>query len=223
VKLLPTYVILIACALPFAASAQAVSDTAAIETSTRSTFAPGTVVTPEGRTIQLYLPHAINGFEKLISFCETHPEVRPYPKTKYISVDKIHCMSVRGQYFETLHSDDGKSLRILAPRLVEGPVELFNFAEGKSIPTIIPVAAIASAAAASTVLYLGVSYTSNHWYLRRNGKLMEVKRSKFTEQLATYLQDAPDLAQKVQTRAQGYQYQDMPQIITEYNLLLSAR
>lgn len=171
----------------------------------------------------MYLPHAVNGFEKFIDFCETHPEVRPYPKTKHISVDKIHCMTVRGQYFETLHSDEGKSLRILAPRLVEGPVELFNFSEGKSVPPVLPIAAIASMGAASTVILLGINYTSNHWYLRRNGKLIEVKRSKFTEQVAAYLQDAPDLAQKVEARAQGYRYQDMPQIITEYNLLLSAR
>lgn len=171
----------------------------------------------------MYLPHSVNGFEKFIDFCETHPEVRPYPQTKHISVDKIHCMTVRGQYFETLHDNEGKSMRILAPRLVAGPVELFNYAEGKSIPPIVPIAAIASMGAASTVLLLGINYTSNHWYLRRNGQLTEVKRSKFTEQVATYLQDAPELAQKVTARTKGYQYQDMPQIIAEYNSFLSAQ
>jgi hypothetical protein len=180
------------------------------ETSRRSDYAPGEVVTPEGKTVKAYFPHSINGFEKNISYYNAHPEVRPFPKPHYISVDKIKSMTVRGQYSETL-SIHGKSLHLLAARLVDGPVELFNFAEAKSVPLPVPIPG------AMLIPVVGIPYTKNHWYLRRAGVVTEVKRGKFEEQISEYLTAQPDLAAKVKGKAKDYQYQDMVRIVSEYN------
>jgi hypothetical protein len=148
------------------------SPTDSVETSRRSDYAPGEVVTPEGKKVKAYFPHSINGFEKTISYYNTHPEVRPFPKPHYISVDKIKTMTVRGQYSETLEMN-GKSLHLLAARLVDGPVELFNFAEAKSVPVPIPSVAYMPALVTAAALNdqapgtarrqaFGIPYTKNH-------------------------------------------------------------
>lgn len=188
------------------------SDTArtAAETSARSAYAPGEVITPEGKRVQAYFPNSVNGFEKTISYYYSHPEVRPFPKPHFISVDKILSMTVRGQYSETLKIN-GKSLGILAARLADGPVELFNFAEAKSVPLPLPVPG------AAFVPIAGIPYTKNHWYLRQNGVVTEVKRGKFEEQISQYLSARPELAAKIRAKADGYHYQDMVRIINEYN------
>lgn len=184
--------------------------TRAAETSSKSEYAPGEVVTPDGKLVKAYFPISVNGFEKTISYYYSHPEVRPFPKPHFISVDKIRSMTVRGQYSETL-ALNGKSLHLLAARLVDGPVELFNFAEAKSVPLPIPIPG------AVLVPIVGIPYTKNHWYLRRGGELLEVKRGKFEEQISQYLSTQPELAAKVRSKADGYQYQDMVRIISEYN------
>ncbi|WP_022825219.1 hypothetical protein [Hymenobacter norwichensis] len=191
------------------------SPTDSTETSRRSDYAPGEVVTPEGKVVQAYFPHSINGFEKTISYYNTHPEVRPFPKPHYISVDKINNMTVRGQYSETLEMN-GKSLHLLAARLVDGPVELFNFAEAKSVPVPIPIPG------AMLVPMAGIPYTKNHWYLRRAGVVTEVKRGKFEEQISEYLKAQPELAAKVKNKDKYYHYQDMVLIISEYNKLTNS-
>ncbi|MBC6700393.1 hypothetical protein [Hymenobacter sp. BT190] len=192
------------------ATAISADTTRAAETSRQSDYAPGEVVTPDGKLVKAYFPISVNGFEKTISYYYSHPEVRPFPKPHFISVDKIHSMTVRGQYSETL-SMNGKSLHLLAARLVQGPVELFNFAEAKSVPLPIPIPG------AALVPIVGIPYTKNHWYLRRNGELVEVKRGKFEEQISAYLSAQPTLATKVRAKEDGYRYQDMVRIISEYN------
>lgn len=116
---------------------------------------------------------------------------------------------MRGQYSETL-SINGKSLHLLAARLVAGPVELFNFAEAKSVPVPLPVPG-------GIIPIVGIPHTKNHWYLRRAGVVTEVKRGRFEEQVAEYLKDVPALADKVRRGEKAYHYQDMPKIVTEYN------
>ncbi|GAA4002872.1 hypothetical protein GCM10022408_12940 [Hymenobacter fastidiosus] len=202
-------------ALPAAARAQA-PDSAQTETSARSDYAPGEVVTPTGQRVKAYFPNSVNGFEKTIAFYYSHPEVRPFPPAKLISVDKIHTMTVRGNHFETL-TRNGKSLHVLAARLVDGPVELFNFAEEKGVPIPIPIPG------AMLLPIASIPYTKNHWYLRRNGELTEVKRGQFVEQLRGYLQDQPALVEKVQQHTKYYQYPDMVHIITEYNQHVAAK
>ncbi|WBO84331.1 hypothetical protein [Hymenobacter yonginensis] len=191
-------------------SAAPTDTTRAAETSSKSEYAPGEVVTPDGKLVKAYFPISVNGFEKTISYYYSHPEVRPFPKPHFISVDKIRSMTVRGQYSETL-ALNGKSLHLLAARLVDGPVELFNFAEAKSVPLPIPIPG------AVLVPIVGIPYTKNHWYLRRGGELVEVKRGKFEEQISEYLSAQPELAAKVKGKADGYHYQDMVRIIGEYN------
>lgn len=212
-SLLPGVLLLLATA-SYAQQSPAISTpadtTRAAETSSKSEYAPGEVVTPDGKLVKAYFPISVNGFEKTISYYYSHPEVRPFPKPHFISVDKIRSMLVRGQYSETL-ALNGKSLHLLAARLVDGPVELFNFAEAKSVPLPIPIPG------AVLVPIVGIPYTKNHWYLRRGGELLEVKRGKFEEQISQYLSTQPELAAKVRSKADGYQYQDMVRIISEYN------
>lgn len=188
--------------------------TQAATTSARSAYAPGEVITPEGKKVSAYFPRSVNGFEKAISYYATHPEVRPFPPTRYISVDKIRSLQVQGLYLETL-SLNGKPLHILAARLVDGPVELFNYAESKGVPLLVPLPIPIPGAVLIPIV--GIPYTKNHWYLRRGGELVEVKRGKFEEQIIEYLSAQPELAAKVKEQAAGYQYQDMVHIIGEYN------
>ncbi|SHK08003.1 hypothetical protein [Hymenobacter psychrotolerans] len=209
-KLIFSAALLLATSVAAQAQQAPADSVRAAETSSRSAYAPGEVMTPEGKQVKAYFPISVNGFEKSISYFNTHPEVRPFPQPRFISVDKIHSMTVRGQYSETLKLN-GKSLHILAARLVNGPVELFNFAEAKSVPVPLPVPGAVFTPIA------GIPYTKNHWYLRRNGELAEVKRGKFEEQLSEYLSTKPELAARVKAKAEGYRYQDMVRIITEYN------
>jgi hypothetical protein len=192
------------------AYAQAPDTVRLADTSGKSAHAPGTVVTPEGRVVKGYFPGSINGFEKTISFYLTHPEVRPFPQPKYISVDKIRSMTVRGFYFETLQKN-GKSLHVLACRLVDGPVQLFNYAEEKGIPIPLPVVGFGLIPLAS------IPYTNNHWYLKRNGELTVIDRNRFVFEASSYFADYPALAQKIKAKDKDYQYQDMVRIVTEYN------
>jgi hypothetical protein len=180
------------------------------DTSNRSGYALGEVKTPEGRLVKAYFPKSVNGFARSISFYYEHPEVRPVPKVHTISVDKIRSMMVHEQYSETLVIG-GKSLHILAARLVDGPVELFNFAEARAVPLPIPIPG------AALIPVLSIPYTNNRWFLRRGGELVEVKRGHFMEQLSQYLSTQPTLADRVRNNTEGYRYQDMVRIIGEYN------
>ncbi|GAA3944904.1 hypothetical protein [Hymenobacter algoricola] len=193
-----------------AAHAQASDTSRLADTSRKTAHAPGEVLTPEGRLVKGYFPGSVNGFEKTISFYLTHPEVRPFPKPKYISVDKIRSMTVHGFYFETLQQK-GKSLHVLACRLVDGPVQLFNYAEEKGIPVPLPIIGFGLIPLAS------IPYTKNHWYLKRNDELTVIDRSRFVFEVSTYFADYPALAQKIKQKGKDYQYQDMVRIVTEYN------
>ena len=98
--------------------------------------------------------------------------------------------------------------------MVDGPVELFTFADPKSVPIPVPLPG-------ATAVF-AIPYINNHWYLRRNGELIEVRRGQFEKQIADYVQDSPALAAKVLSKDKDYQYQDMIRIITEYNQQLAA-
>ncbi|MGY2130968.1 hypothetical protein ACW9KT_01980 [Hymenobacter sp. HD11105] len=179
-------------------------------------FALGEVTTPEGRKIRLYLPVSTEGFGKALSFYDKSPDIRPKPKMKMIGVDKVQSMLVEGIYSEIMIVD-GKNKKVLAARLLEGPVELFNYAEAEAIP--IPVAPLAGA----VMVMAAIPYINNHWYVRREGELVEVKRSIFRQQMTEYFKDCPELAQKIQQDLPNYQYRDMRAIIAQYNLLLAAK
>ncbi|SMB94039.1 hypothetical protein SAMN00120144_2328 [Hymenobacter roseosalivarius DSM 11622] len=179
-------------------------------------FALGEVTTPEGRKIRLYLPVSTDGFGKVLSFYDKSPDIRSKPKMKMIGVDKVQSMVVEGIYSETMIVE-GKNKKVLATRLLEGPAELFNYAEAEAIP--IPVAPLAGA----VMVMAAIPYTNNHWYVRRGGELVEVKRSIFRQQMTEYFKDCPELAQKIQQDLSDYQYRDMRAIIAQYNLLLAAK
>ncbi|QJX46992.1 hypothetical protein HMJ29_08615 [Hymenobacter taeanensis] len=179
-------------------------------------YALGKVLTPEGRTVRVYVPVSWEGFHKVLPFYDVPPDSRPRPATKFISVDKVKHMRVQGLYSETLYLN-GKSERVLAPRLLDGPVELFTLSETNSIPIPIPIGGAAIA------MLPGATYVNNRWYLRREGQpLVQVSRGKFKEQLVAYMHDAPDLAAKIIAGHPDYRYQDMIRIIQEYNSWLTT-
>jgi hypothetical protein len=126
-------------------------------------------------------------------------------------------MMVQGLYSETLILN-GKSEKVLAPRLLNGPVELFTLSETNNIPIPIAIGGIMSIATLP-----GLNYANNLWYLRRSGSpLVQVSRGKFREQLVAYVKDAPDLAAKITAGHPDYRYQDMIRIIQEYNSFLTS-
>ena len=95
---------------------------------------------------------------------------------------------------------------MLAPRLLAGPVELFTYAEPRSVPVPLPRAA---------VLMAGVAYTNTRWYQRRNGQVTTVRRGQFAQQLSAYFADCP--AQTVAREDEHHRFRDLPPLVDEYN------
>lgn len=201
-------------AIPLLTQAQkSDSDTTQIQdTSERSGMAWSEVTLASGRKVEGYFSLITTGLEKQIYYCETNPEEKPRPTTKLVKIDNIQSLTQRGIYAESLRQE-GKNLRILAPRVVDGQVELFVYAEPQRIPVPVPLP--------GAVGIIGINYTNNHWYLRRNGILTIVTHSDFRELMSSYTTDCLALKSQIDNNADGFRYKDMPNIVRLYNDFLT--
>jgi hypothetical protein len=101
----------------------------------------------------------------------------------------------------------------LAARVVNGPVELFNYTEfTQVIPGGLVGAALAAAIAGSTG---GSGIADRRWFVRRAGELMQVQRSSFVEQMSDYFKDDPETVTAL--TQQRVHYPDMFAIVQDYN------
>jgi len=199
-------------AVPLLTRAQESDTTRIQDTSHRSGMAWSEVTLASGRKVEGYFSLVSTGVEKQIYYCETNPEKKPRPTAKLVKIDNIQSLTQRGIYAESLRQE-GKSLHILAPRIVDGQVELFVYAEPEKIPVPLPLPGPAG--------LIAINYTNNHWYLRRNGILTTVTHGNFREVINSYFTDCLALKTQVNNNADGFHYKDMPNIVRLYNDFLT--
>ena len=170
------------------------------------------IIEADGRRVRAYMPTDAFGFEELVPYFSTNPEVRPFPKPKTVKVELLRSMTIRERYYETIRLPGDAHPRIMAWRVVnDGPVELFVYSD--------------SAVPAVPLLGLGVgllttalsTIPNSHWYLRRDGQLLLVGRSTFRQQMSQYVGECVALRTQIQNGTEGFRYGDMPNIVSLYN------
>jgi hypothetical protein len=174
-------------------------------------FAWGTLKRMEGPDIQAYFPVFTQypGMDFPFNYYFTPPEAKPTPPRHEIRVEQVRSLTAGPYYFETMRLEGQKKAKILAQRVVNGPVELFLQAEQQRAPLPLPVP--------GGLLHAAIPYTNSHFFVRRNGRLQEVERTGFRAQMSQYLADAPALAARVARGDAQYHYRDLVSIIAEYN------
>ncbi|KUG06128.1 hypothetical protein [Solirubrum puertoriconensis] len=182
------------------------------DTKPTASFGLGTmVVAADGRTIRAFLPWRELGYEGTVPYRNSSPEVRPFPEPAFAKVEKLHSMTVRGNYFETMRLPDEAHPQIMARRVVDGPVELFAYVDAK----VFPVPLMGVGVAALTGALSGIPDCT--WYVRHNNKLERVRRNDFQAQMSTYTQDCLAVKEQILQGAKGFRYGDMPNIVSLYN------
>jgi hypothetical protein len=174
------------------------------------TFRLGELTKADGTKITAYLPSTRMGYERILDYFETPPGQKPHAERHTLPMKQVRAMSVHGLYYENL-GDHGKPAKVMALRVLAGPTDVFTYAQPKMLPVPMPgVGAL-----------LVNAYTNNHWYLRRNGEITELRRGKFAEQLSAYIADYPELARLVAGGETNYGYRNTLTIMNEYNAHLA--
>jgi hypothetical protein len=179
------------------------------------------VYTAEGRFVRAYFPVTSIGFEEIIGYFRSNPEVRPFPKMQYIKVDKLRSATIRGNYFENMrasgHSD------VLALRVIDGPATLFVFSgtAGDHVPMFTMVPGLMMVAVIGRLG--GSAIERNRWFVRfPDQPLVAISRSGFSAQMSTLTANYPALSNPIAAAAEGYRYADVVHIIQLYNAFLAS-
>lgn len=174
-------------------------------------FGWGTLQLMDGREIQAYLPvpTLYPGIDFPFKYYSARPDSKPLPPSQIARVEDVRSMTAGSHYFETMRFPTEKKAKILAERVVNGPVELFLQAEQQRAPLPIPLP--------GAVAHTAIPYTNSHFFVRRDGKLMQVERGRFNTQMSQFLIAYPALAEKVARAEKTYHYRDMVTIIMKYN------
>ena len=148
-------------------------------------FGPATMLAVTGRTYQVYVPLNRYGFSHELPVFQQESAMRRLDaQPQAMAVDRVQSVQTSVSYLEHMVVG-GKRLHVLALRTAYGPVELFSYTETKRIHM----------AARGVAFEQNTGYVpypqKQHWYLRRQGVLTEVRRENFAQQLATYFQDDP--------------------------------
>lgn len=205
-----------------AADSAAQSETSDVATEPGHWYARAEVMGPDEKRHYVYVQPNPNGYSGKLPFHRTVEATwRLMPEPLAISVDKVKWMRVAGLYQEHMVLK-GKPQRIIATRLIDGPVELFNHTQVD--PMVLPIpgggglvaAVVAGAAVGGTMAAMGAGgIKERHWYLRRNDELVKVMRGHFIEQLTKYFQDDAELVAALQR--EQLRYPDMVAVVEAYN------
>lgn len=180
------------------------------------------IMGPDGTMHHAYIRANPLGYSRLLPFYNTKEEAAQFGKEPLcISVDKVKWLKVQRLYQEHMVVK-GKRQHVLATRLVNGPVELFNYTEVGNLVIPVPLTAVGlavGAVVAGSNAALG-GLVERTWYLRRAGETVKVSRGEFIAQLTNYFADDPTTAAAITNKA--LVYQDMVQLVQGYNQRRSA-
>lgn len=179
-------------------------------------FYLGTLTKMDGTQLQAYLPAGRLGYERIVDYFPQPPSRAKLSNGRTtLKMKQVKSMSVHGRLYETVQYR-GKNTKIMALRLLDGPVALFAYSQPRRLLIPIPLAAGVTPLA-------GIPLADKpHWYLRRKDEFTEMSRSHFAQRMSAYLVDLPELASKVANNAANYQFSDTPAIIAEYNRAKAA-
>ena len=187
-------------------------------------FGKAEILGPDGKTHFVWIPINLMGFSKYLPFHRHKEDLDRFGREPFsIDVDKVQSIKLNGLYQEHMILK-GKRKHLIATRVVNGPVELFNYTEIVQTTAMVPIggaatAAVAVAGAAMVGAGLG-GFPDRQWYLRRNsGELVKVLRSEFTAQMTAYFQDDPELVAAL--GAGKLHYRDMVKVVQGYNEYLT--
>ncbi|MDQ2771328.1 MAG: hypothetical protein M3Y54_12605 [Bacteroidota bacterium] len=176
-------------------------------------FGRAEILSPDGKKHFIWIPVRPYGFTMYLPFYRSEADIRRMGhEALNIDVDKVQSIKVSGLYQEHMVVN-GRRKHLIATRLVEGPVELFNYTGTMQSTT----SGILLTVAAGAVGVGGVGgIPERHWFLRRvGGELISVKRDGFSAQMSAYFHDDPVLATAFNN--QQLDYADMVKIVQDYN------
>ena len=158
------------------------------------------------------------GFKNYLPFHRHEEDLARFGREPFsIDIDKVKSVRVNGLYQEHVVLK-GKRKHLIATRLVNGPVELFNYTEVPQ-PALAPASAIAGTPvmAAAGLNAAGLSgFPDRQWFLRRAGQeLVKVERMSFAAQMTAYFQDDPEVVAAI--AAGQLHYRDMVRLVQGYN------
>ena len=176
-------------------------------------FGRAEVLSPDGKTHFIWIPVRPYGFDMYLPFYRSEADMRRRGhEALNIDVDKVQSIKVGGLYQEHMVVN-GKRKHLIATRVVEGSVELFNYT-GTMRSTTGGLVVMVAAGAAGVGGVGGIPV--RHWFLRRvGGELVDVKRDGFFAQMSTYFHDDPVLATAFNN--QEVDYADMVKVVQDYN------
>lgn len=149
----------------------------------------------------------------MLPFYRREEEVRAFGQPWSISVDKVQTMRLGGVHYEHMVVN-GKRKHLLAARVTNGPVELFNYTE---VTQVLLAGGLAGAALTGIMLAStgSAGIADRHWYVRRGTELVQVVRTGFVEQMSAFFHDDP--ATVTDLIGKQVRYPDMLAIVQAYN------
>lgn len=181
-------------------------------------FGKAEILGPDGKTHFVWIPINPQGFTKYLPFHRSEADARRVGREPFsIDIDKVQSIKLNGLYQEHMVLK-GKRKHLIATRLVNGPVELFNYTEVPP-PLLAPAAGVAGAPVmgAGGLSAAGLSgFPDRQWFLRRAGQeLVKVERMSFLTQMAAYFQDDPEVVAAL--KSGQLHYRDMVKLVQGYN------
>ena len=181
-------------------------------------FGRAEILGPDGKTHLVWIPVNPMGFNKYLPFHRNEEDASRFGREPFsIDVDKVQSIKVNGLYQEHVVLK-GKRKHLIATRLVNGPVELFNYTEVPQ-PAIAPASAVAgtSIMGAAGLSAPGLTgFADRQWFLRRAGQeLVKVERMSFVNQMTAYFQDDPEVVAALNSGQ--LHYRDMVKLVQGYN------
>ena len=183
-------------------------------------FGKAEILGPDGKTHFVWIPINLMGFNKYLPFHRHKEDLDRFGREPFsIDVDKVQSIKLNGLYQEHMVVK-GKRKHLIATRVVNGPVELFNYTEIVQTTAMVPVggaATVAVAVAGAAMAGAGLGgFPDRQWYLRRAGEgLVKVLRTDFVTQMVAYFHDDPELVAALS--GGKLHYRDMVQVVQGYN------
>lgn len=178
-------------------------------------FGKAEIMGPDGKTHFVWIPINLMGFNKYLPFHRHKEDLDRFGREPFsIDIDKVQSIKINGLYQEHMVLK-GKRKHLIATRLVNGPVELFNYTE--IVNTGAAMTPVAGVAGGMVMGATGVGgFPDRQWFLRRAGQeLVKVERMSFAAQMTAYFQDDPEVVAAL--AAGRLHYRDMVRLVQGYN------